>query len=157
MTRLRIPDYDYRQPNAFFVTILAFHRQDLFGIQTSSGITTNRLGDIIHAIWHETPAHPHNIQTDAFIVMPNHVHGILWTTEAYSDHRPEGFGNPVAHSLPTAIRSFKSAVTRAAHRDCGFEPASPWQPRYWLHIIRTEARLNRIRHYIETNPQRSYR
>ena len=156
MPRLCIPGFDYRQPNAFFVTIVARDRRDLFGEVLAGRTKLNRLGSLVTQTWFGIPMHFAHVLPDVFIVMPNHIHGILWTTMPFTDYRPEAFGKPVAGSIPTAVRSFKSAVTNIAHRQLGFGLPSVWHPRSWTHVIGTESRLDRIRRYIETNPTRPY-
>ncbi|MDW8411475.1 MAG: transposase [Acidobacteriota bacterium] len=109
------------------------------------------------------------LHPDEFIVMPNHVHGIIWivdndvvgaqrrcaptTTTANAD-RVERFGMPVAGSIPTIVRSFKSAVTKRIHALPNAPDGPVWQRNYYEHIIRDERALHLIRRYIAENPLR---
>ncbi len=93
--------------------------------------------------------------------MPNHVHGVIWLVEDGTvvggrRRRPptEAFGKPVVGSIPTIVRSFKSATTRRINA-LRHSPGAPfWQRNYYEHVIRTEAELGRIRRYIQENPLR---
>jgi len=77
---LRIPRYDYSQPNAYFVTSCSFQRQLLFGEIREGQILLNALGEIVWEVWTSLESRYPNVELDAFIVMPNHVHGILRIT-----------------------------------------------------------------------------
>ena len=92
---------------------------------------------------------------DAFIVMPNHIHGII-IRRGTARRAPtvERFGKPVAGSLPTLVRAYKSAVTQGINTLRRTPGDSVWQENYYEHIVRSEAELNRIREYIATNPMR---
>ncbi len=90
---------------------------------------------------------------DAFVVMPNHVHGLVGlapaTNAGATVARPSSGISPVVGSLAVAIRSYKAAVTRAARASA---PGFAWQRRFHDHVVRDEADLRRIRAYIEHNP-----
>ena len=77
---LRIPKYDYSQPNAYFVTICSFQKQLLFGEIWEGKILLNAVGEIVWEVWTSLESRYPNVELDAFIVMPNHVHGILRNT-----------------------------------------------------------------------------
>jgi REP element-mobilizing transposase RayT len=129
----------------------------------------NPLGKIADCFWREIPLHCGNVVLDAFVIMPNHVHGIIFiiddpvteqsvatlhatslrcepveNSEYFSDISPK------KGSLSTIIRSVKSAVTRKIHQDLA--PSFAWQPRYYDHIIRAERDLENLRWYITLNP-----
>ena len=119
---------------------------------------------IVEDIWRAIPAHFPNVKIDAFVIMPNHVHGILCILE------PEGIANVVARhaspvrrgreggvpprSLGAIVGSFKSSVARQANELRGTPGLPVWQTNYYEHVIRDEDELNRIRRYIEGNPAR---
>ena len=92
--------------------------------------------------------------------MPNHFHGIVFLHSALpvgtARRAPtlERFGNPTTASIPSVIRSFKSAVTKEVNRDSGGGAASVWQRNYYEHVIRSDKALRRICEYIATNPSR---
>ena len=97
---------------------------------------------------------------DTYIVMPNHLHGIVIRNDirrretARRVPTAEQFGKPVTGSLPTVVRSFKSAVTKHVNILRKTPGAPFWQHRYYEHIVRNENDLNSIREYIITNPAR---
>ena len=155
---LRLRGYDYSQEGAYFVTTCTHNRASMFGEIVDGQMQLNALGQIVEACWQETPEHFRDVQVDVSVVMPNHMHGILWITNrrgtACRAPTCEQFGKPTSQSLPTVIRSFKSAVTKRVNLMRG-TPGSPlWQRNYYEHVVRDDAALNRIRDYIQTNPQR---
>ena len=181
---IRLPGYDYAEPGACFVTICTKDRLCLFGEVVAGEMRLNAAGHIAHQCWSDIPNHFPHVQLDAFIVMPNHVHGILViahhaapddvgarhvgarhavplqppavTPPPTASRNPavEQFGKPVHGSIPTIVRSFKSAATRHINILRGTPGAPVWQRNYYEHIIRTEDALRRIRQYIVTNPMR---
>lgn len=78
---IRLQGYDYSQAGAYFVTIVAWQRECLFGEIVGGEMKLNRYGEIIQKWWNEIPVHFPNVEIGAFIIMPNHVHGILIITE----------------------------------------------------------------------------
>jgi len=112
--------------------------------------------------WLETPNHFLDISVEPFVVMPNHIHRIITINEgdrrgkimlAHARYRAptiEKFGQPVVGSIPTIIRTFKSAVTHRARLKLGMKYI--WQLNYYEHIIRNQAELESITRYISTNP-----
>lgn len=74
---IRLPGYDYAEPGACFVTICTKDRLCLFGEVVAGEMRLNAAGHIAHQCWSDIPNHFPHVQLDAFIVMPNHVHGIL--------------------------------------------------------------------------------
>jgi len=104
----------------------------------------NALESAVQACWHDLPEHYPQIMLDAFVVMPNHVHGILILA-------PESAGQ---HGLPEIARAFKTLSARRIN-EIRRTPGQPvWQRGYHEHIIRDEASLADIREYIATNPAR---
>ena len=101
---------------------------------------------------------PH-IQLDAFVVMPNHLHGILIITDegyrALPKNRPikEQFGKPVPGSIPTVVRSFKSAVTKRINLMRRTKTPPIWQDNYYESIVRVQTGLDWVRQYIINNPR----
>ncbi len=78
---IRLPGYDYSRPGAYFITIVAHNRQCLFGEIVNGEMTLNEFGEIVKTEWQKTGALRPNIDVDAFVVMPNHLHGILIITD----------------------------------------------------------------------------
>jgi len=153
---IRLNDYDYSQEGAYFVTICTHRHKFLFGKIVDSAIQLNRLGNVVNKCWLEIPHHFPNAEVDAFVIMPNHIHGIVSIVDncrGTACRAPtEKFGRPAPNSLPTIIRSFKSAVTKRINSLRQTPGARLWQRNYYEHVIRNETDLNDIRQYILDNP-----
>lgn len=219
-------EYDYSEPGAYFITICTNKRGPRFGTITNNEVNLNETGIIARQLWREIPEHFENVELGEFILMPNHLHGIIIIneerinnkgvtlndgrgtaptknfggflndgrgpacrapTEELGDSprgdgpnsfrgsrvpteemkssrierrgptiegkfpRLEGFQKPVPGSIPTIIRSYKSALTREIHRFIGSnEPV--WQRGYYEHVIRNEKEWGMIHDYIAANP-----
>ncbi len=168
---IRLHGYDYTQPGAYFVTICTEGRACWFGEVRDGKMQLNALGEIVREEWFRTADVRPNVvlYRDEFVVMPNHVHGIIWiveddgaavvgatrrvapTTRVAPTAPPHG---PVSGSVGAIIGQFKSAVTKRINAQRGTPGAPLWQRNYYEHIIRDEESLNRIRQYILDNPRR---
>ena len=171
---IRLPEYDYRSPGAYFVTICVHGGECLLGQVVDGEMRLNESGQIARDCWQAIPDHFPHVELDTWVVMPNHVHGIIVITdpavgaqhaaplqrEPQREPQQERASGPSPRtnvqpgSLGAIVRSFKSAVTGRINqlRDT---PGTPfWQRNYWEHIIRNERSLELIREYIETNPVR---
>ena len=73
----RLPGWDYSQNGIYFVTVCTHNRELLFGQIENEGMTLNPYGYIVEQCWFDLPNHYSNLVLDAFVVMPNHIHGIL--------------------------------------------------------------------------------
>lgn len=166
---LRLKEYDYTQPGAYYITLCTKARQCLFGDVVKGEMRLNSLGHIAFTCWQAIPNHFPHVELDAFVVMPNHLHGILVISDALDRARQcraptiqqnhisktEGFGKPVSGSIPTVIRSYKSAVTKRINLICNTKYTSLiWQRDLYEHVSRYEESLHSIRQYITENPQR---
>ena len=115
----------------------------------------NNAGEIAKATWNELPARFPSLGLDAFVAMPNHIHGIIMVGAQFIAPS-DGFGETnqgVMNHAPTLgkiIRAYKAASTRLI-RQAG-TPDFAWQRNYYEHVIRDEESLNRIRQYILDNP-----
>jgi REP element-mobilizing transposase RayT len=78
---IRLPGYDYTQPGAYFVTIVTHERMPLFGDIVDGEMRLNDAGRVAEQCWLDIPSHFPHVALDAFVIMPNHVHGILWIVE----------------------------------------------------------------------------
>ena len=153
---IRLPGYDYAQPGAYFITLCTRQRECLFGEIRDGAMRLNEAGQIVAREWRTTAQIRENIELDAWVVMPNHLHGILVISDCRGTARCapaiERFGQPVAGSIPTIVRSFKAAVTKHINNLHSTSAVPLWQRNYWEHVIRDKADLHRIREYIENNP-----
>jgi len=136
---LRLPGYDYRQPGFYFVTICTMNRRCLLGSVDDFAVRLSEIGLIVQECWLALPEWFENVALDQFIIMPNHLHGILQITH-------------LGPSLRTTIGSFKSAVTRLSHKKYLPSKQELWQRGYFDHIVRSETSLLRLRQYILDNP-----
>lgn len=181
---IRLPEYDYSQAGAYFITICTHNREPLFGQIIDGEMRLNAIGQIVMDIWFETPVHFHHIELGQFVVMPNHIHGIIIINDVApvgvrhaeplqypvrARHIPPGpvrarhavpvplpqieqFGKPTPGTIPTIIRSFKSAVTKRINEHRRTPGVLVWQRNYWEHIIRNEKSFETIATYIAYNP-----
>jgi len=128
----------------------------------------SEIGKIAKKYWLEIPKHFKNTRLDEFIIMPNHIHGIIAieykinkiklinnveTRHGVSLQKNENnfnqFSKMVKNSISSIINQFKSSVKRYANKN---QIPFHWQPRFYDHIIRNEKSLDEIRQYIKTNP-----
>jgi REP element-mobilizing transposase RayT len=147
---IRLRGHDYAQAGAFFVTLCVQGRICLFGHVADGVVELTDIGRIVAEEWERTPALRPNVELDEFIVMPDHVHGIVIITQRDDGATPPDATNTLrspAHTIGAIMRGFKGAVVRRVGRPI-------WQRNYYEHIIRSEAALDRIRQYIADNPAR---
>ena len=139
---LRLRNYDYALPGAYFFTICTYDRSPLFGQINDSHVVLNEMGNIVAQTWPELSARFQNLRLDEFVVMPDHIHGIV----------QKGAIN-LAPTLGGIIRTFKALCTYRIHRAIKNAPAKIWQRNYHERVIRDESELNRFREYIRNNPE----
>jgi REP element-mobilizing transposase RayT len=146
---MRLNGYDYSQAGAYFVTLVTHERSCLFGESQDGGIQLNSAGKMITHWWLELVNKFSILRLDEFVVMPNHLHGILW----FADH-PKS-----APYLGEIIQWYKTMTTNEyIHGVKQFSwtvfHGKVWQRNYYDHIIRGEKDLDNIRLYIQNNPLR---
>lgn len=163
---IRLPEYDYTLSGAYFVTICTHNRESLFGRVVDGKMLLNEYGKIVCEEWFRTAEVRRNVELleGEFVVMPNHVHGIIWIVDAGNGvgaqrrcaPTPRGItpNNVAPGSLGAIVRAFKSTVTRRINELRNTPGGRVWQRNYYEHIIRTERALNAIRRYIRDNPRR---
>jgi REP element-mobilizing transposase RayT len=164
---IRLRGYDYSQAGAYFITIVTQDRTCLLGDVVDGQMRLNEFGEIVREEWLRTAQMRSNVALDAFVIMPNHLHGIIilrdrtspdgggtWQPAPTFRRAPtvERFGKPTSNSIPTIVRLFKSATTKRINIARRMPTIAVWQRNYYEHIIRNESALGRIREYIETNP-----
>ena len=168
---IRLCDYDYTQAGAYFVTICAYKHSCIFGKAANGEVVWSRFGRIAAERWSDIPRHFAHVTLDAFVVMPNHIHGILflrypdgedWATRrgiacyapttTPAEMGPRRFGTLQSGSVAAIIRSYKSAASRSINELRRRRGARVWQRNYYEHIIRDERTLEDIREYIANNP-----
>lgn len=158
---IRIQGFDYGYPGAYFITIVTYQRDRIFGNIVDGKMQLNALGAITDECWRAIPEHFPNVDLGTYVIMPNHVHGIIVINENWmaTDSSPSvgaqhaaPLPNVKPGSLGAIVRSFKSAVTRRVGRE--LNTTGIWQRNYYEHIIRNHEDWDRIDRYIETNPFR---
>ncbi len=148
---IRLKGFDYTREAAYFVTICIQNGTCLFGEIVNGQMRLNDAGRVAQMMWKAIPTHFPHVETDAWVVMPNHVHGIIITVGATHASPPRQSGPPKG-SLGAIVGSYKSAVSRQINQLHGTPGALVWQRNYYEHIIRNNTGLNRIRKYIAGNP-----
>jgi REP element-mobilizing transposase RayT len=152
---IRLKEYDYSSPGAYFVTICTYNRKCFFGNVRDVRLILSAVGRKAKTFFREIPEHFENITLDEYVVMPNHLHGIIVIQNVGVQNfeplqRHNAFQHLVPKSLGSVIRTYKSMLTRwcriNGHR------YFKWQRNYYEHIIRDEDDLNKIREYIQNNP-----
>jgi REP element-mobilizing transposase RayT len=172
---IRLPNYDYSQSGAYYVTIVAWHRECLFGEVVNREMRLNKVGQIVQWEWWELPKRLRYIELGAFVVMPNHFHGILMfhdpvgaTRQGVTDYisgkvslpnvTTEGMdGSPLPRgpksaSLGAIMAQFKSRVTKRLWKTPSLKGIPIWQRNYYEHVVRNEKDLKNKTDYIEANP-----
>ena len=157
---IRLKGYDYTRPGAYFITLVTHQRANLFGEILNGEMQLSPMGQIAGEHWQDIPElFPHTV-LGAYVIMPNHVHGIIiindlgWDTTMSCPnqdppHTQEQFQKPVTGSIPTIIRSYKASVTYRIQKE--LNSTGIWQRNYYEHIIRDDGEYNRIHLYIEAN------
>ncbi|MFA5097724.1 MAG: transposase [Candidatus Margulisiibacteriota bacterium] len=172
----RLKGWDYSSKGYYFVTICTGNRRHYFGKIVNGKMALSEMGQIIQDEWQKTGMIRKNVKLDEFVVMPNHIHGILVIESIVvetprrgvstndlprsTNDLPPSANNPVfprdnnnwgPNTLGSIINQFKSVSTKRIRAMGGnnFE----WQGRYHDHIIRNQWSLDRIRRYIENNPR----
>ncbi len=163
---IRLKHYDYSQAGGYFVTVCTRNRECLFGEVADGTMRLNDCGRVVQHAWDELPARFPSVQTDAFIVMPNHIHGIIVVIVGAQFIAPDqpGVTKPPtpgnvgarfiapAPALGKIIRTFKAVTTRRL-RAAGLAMFA-WQRNYYEHIVRNEKDLEKIREYVVNNALR---
>ncbi|MGD1908946.1 MAG: transposase [Leptolyngbyaceae cyanobacterium] len=157
---IRLPNHDYREAGSYFLTLCTDQRLCLFGEIFDGEMSLSDYGRIAAAEWVTATKMRSEICLDTWVVMPNHIHGIVAIAQA-DNHAQQavqpkatGVATRAPRSISTFVSGFKAAVTKRINA-VRQAPGTPvWQRNYYDHIIRNEADLARIRNYIETNPLR---
>lgn len=162
----RHQNWDYRWAGAYFITICTENRTHFFGEITDGQMNLYSIGVIADILWYEIKNHAKNVDLGEFVVMPNHIHGVLILndvddekdkntlvdTDMASNQKTIGqqrFQNQGKNSVSSIIGGYKAAVTKHARR-LGFDFG--WQTRFYDNIIKSDESFQRITNYIINNP-----
>ena len=153
---IRLQGFDYGSEGWYFVTLCTHNRQCIFGDIHCDTVRHSLLGQIAQEHWLRIPEFFPWVTLDEFVIMPNHMHGIICIDEhEHSEPIPlTATTKPTGTrgTLGSVIRGFKSAVTKNARIESGAKEV--WQRNYWEHIVRGHESLVAIREYVVNNPLR---
>jgi putative transposase len=152
---IRLKGYDYSQAGYCFVTAATLNMHCIFGEIIGGEMRLSKFGGIVKEEWLKSAEKRRDIELDQFVIMPNHIHGIIIIKRAqHAVPVREAFGRPVAGSLPTIMRAFKAAAAKKINELRGTPGKEVWHRNYFEHVIRDDEDLDRIREYILYNPAR---
>ena len=142
---LRLANFDYAEPQSYFVTIVARDRRCVFGRAEHDDIVPSPAGEMLVHEWRHLAAR-FGVEIKPFVVMPNHLHGLVSTCEMVD---PPALGHVIG-----AFKSITAREYRAGAHACGWPnmPYGLWQRGYFDHVVRDEADEARIIDYINANP-----
>ncbi|MEA2077453.1 MAG: transposase [Candidatus Marinimicrobia bacterium] len=165
----RIPEFDYSTSGSYFITICTYKMNCIFGEINNEKMILDDCGKIAEKYWLEIPMHFPRAEMDSFIVMPNHIHGIINIIDDVGARHVEPGNKQNKHvgarhvepginkyqriipgSIGSIIRSYKSAVTKWIHKNTTIN--NVWQRNYYEYIIQNDNELYRIQEYIYYNP-----
>lgn len=163
---IRLKEYDYAKAGAYFITICVYQRECLFGEISNGKMILNELGQVIKDEWFKSADIRTELLLDEFVVMPNHLHGIIQIVENQDNgathkltlkigatHRsPLRENGPGSKTLGAFVGGFKSAATKRIRQIQNLPGQIIWQPNYYEHVIRNEDEWYKIREYIVHNP-----
>jgi putative transposase len=146
---IRLKGYDYSRPGAYFISIVTENRECLFGDVIDCQMVLNKAGELVRNIWEGLQKRFSNMELDAYVVMPNHIHGIICVVERDEAALASKSKKP---TLGEIIRVFKSISAIEVNKILGRQGKSLWQQNYYDHVIRDEKDLDSRRKYIMDNP-----
>ncbi len=163
---IRLRNFDYSSQAWYFITICTKNRKHSFGEIEDKQMLLSAIGEQAELYWNEIPEHFPHIELGEFIIMPNHIHGIIGIVDSPQSaavrtrhvvsqrvsqpNNTNQFGKTIAGSVSAIIGQFKSTLTRWSRKNDYDDFA--WQGRFHDHIIRTDSAFERISDYIKNNP-----
>jgi REP-associated tyrosine transposase len=151
---IRLRDYDYTQAGAYFVTVCTHNAVCIFGAVVDGKMVLSDEGRVVEGSWNDLPHHYPHVQLDAFVIMPNHVHGIIMLMHHVGAGLKPAPTELRRHGLPEIVRAFKTFSSRCINQLRRTIGTPVWQRNYYEHVIRNEDDLCEIRRYIDNNPAR---
>ncbi len=179
---IRLRGYDYSQPGAYFITIVTYQRECLFGEIVGGEMKLNQYGKIVDHAWHDLPNHYRHVEPGVLCSMPNHVHGVIiliddsrggssefilassqkWQTRPYKTSEFTEASSKYwqtcpykpykRHALPEIVRAIKSFSAKRINALRNIHGISVWQRNYYEHIIRNDREMYNISRFVESNP-----
>lgn len=163
---IRLQSYDYSRPGYYFVTICVQRHKCVFGRIVDDCMCLNSEAKIIQMLWERLPLRFPTVRLDAFVIMPNHLHGIIQLTEPlplsekpvispripvrFQDSMKQAAARSLRPVLGEVVRDFKGAASYEIHKYG--EADFGWQRNYYESVIQDEELLDEIRNYIVNNP-----
>lgn len=162
---IRLKEFEYSTPWWYYVTICTHNHQNLFGMIQNGKMFLNDVGKTVECEWLKTKEIRKNVDLDHYVIMPNHIHGIIIMECRGELNSPQcekkgrmqyaptekKFKSP-SQTLGSIIRGFKSSVTKQINEMQNVLSLKIWQRNYYEHIVRNDNDLHRIRTYIQDNP-----
>ena len=161
---IRLQEYDYSQPGVYYTTVCTRDRECLFGNVLDGQMPLNEAGQIIQSVWNGLPQFYEGIELDVFIIMPNHVHGVIVLRAVVGAIHESPLQSIRESSAPIPITDRRQMLLSkvigrfkmvSAKRINGLRQSrgsALWQRNYYEHIVRGDESLKRIRQYIIDNP-----
>jgi len=160
----RLPNWDYSDNGYYFITICTKDKEEYFGEIIDNKMQLSEIGVIVGKYWFEIPNHFPHVELDEFVVMPNHMHGIIIiknnvphvetqnfaSLKQVKQIKPQNKFGPQSKNLASIIRGYKIGVKKYATI---YKINFFWQSRFYDHIIRNEKEFCRIKQYIKDNPK----
>ena len=155
-----------RTGGVYYISLCTFKRESIFGCVHPGGVVLNKWGSIAQDCWNSIPLHFPGVNLDEYVIMPNHLHGILIMEGSHVESilrqlspQPPQSEDSALHTgtttlLGNVLGSFKGAVTKAVRDLQQDRHIVIWQRNYHEHVIRSDRDLDRIRNYIRNNPLR---
>ncbi len=160
---IRLREYDYSQNGLYFITICCQNKECLFGAIGNGLMAKSNAGKIADQCWNAIPAHFPNAILHEYVIMPNHIHGIIELLQAESTPRvgaenflplpqkQNEFQKPIPLSIASIVKGFKIGVTKWFRANTEIDTV--WQRNYYEHIIRNQESFQNISSYIINNPE----
>jgi putative transposase len=155
----RLPNWDYASDGRYFITICTKNRESFFGKIDKGKMILNEYGRIVEQCWFDLINHYRNLQLDAFVIMPNHMHGIMIVDNSVVMVVETGFKTVSTttqpqphHGIFEFVRALKTFSSRRMNELDNTAGRTRWQSRFHDHIIRDEQEFDRIQQYILNNP-----
>jgi putative transposase len=152
---LRLAGYDYKQQGVYFVTLCTRDKLCLFGQISDGTMRLNQYGQNAESVWQELPLQYPDINNSIFIVMPNHIHGLISLQEIKRAGFEKSWEKPAPtrpFTLSEIVRAFKTYSSRKINQLRHTPGVHIWQRGYYEHIIQSENEYNQIGEYILFNP-----
>ena len=152
----RLQNYDYSANGYYFVTICTYQKFCYFGDIVDAEMHFSQVGRIAQKNWQDIPNHFDGVYWDEYVIMPNHIHGIIVINRPKNVETrnfaslPNKFAPLKPGSLQAIVHAYKSSVTRWCRQNG--DDIFRWQPRFYEYIIRNDKSLKNIRQYIINNP-----